>query len=95
MARQVRCAEERDFDVLVGRRIEKLRKAKGMTRARLSRDIGVTACRLYFIETGQRCSIYMLVKIAFAMDLPLRDLVPISQVISFPENACTEQRECV
>lgn len=67
---------ERTFDAFVGAKILRARKARGLSGAKLARILGVSRDRLYWIETGGRCSLFMAVEIAAALGVRLAELVP-------------------
>jgi transcriptional regulator with XRE-family HTH domain len=71
-----RNAEQIAFDAAVGRRIESMRKARGIGASQLARRVGITPQRLYWYEVGKGCPLHIIGKIADALALPLTDLMP-------------------
>ena len=64
-------------DYKLGRRIHKVRKAKGITQEKLAEKIGTGIDWIAFIETGREVpNIAMLRKIARALGVKVKDLIP-------------------
>ena len=66
---------ERRFDVSVGQRIAAARKARGWSGVTLSRALRIDYRRLYWIESGGRCSLFLAVEIAAVLGVGLGELV--------------------
>jgi transcriptional regulator with XRE-family HTH domain len=67
---------ERNFDALVGARIARARKARGVSTVKLALVLGIPRNRLYWIEAGGRCSLYLAVEIAAALGAGLAEFLP-------------------
>lgn len=60
----------------IGRRIQRLRRAKGLTQERLAEELNISVVHLAKIENGKRgCSLDILVDIAVFFDASLDYLV--------------------
>jgi len=69
--------QEKQFNVLVGQRICRARKAAGLSAKQLGRAAGVSAQQVYYYEVGHyRCSPFVLNSFARRLKVSLRDLVP-------------------
>ena len=61
----------------LGRCIQKIRKAKGMTQEQLAEKIGTSTPWIGHIETGRELpNLKMLQKIARVLDVKVKDLIP-------------------
>lgn len=61
----------------LGRRMQKIRKSRGITEEQLAEMIGVLTTWVSYIETGYRIpSIKLLSKIAKALKVEVNDIVP-------------------
>jgi transcriptional regulator with XRE-family HTH domain len=69
MSLRPRSNSEREFDRLLGRQITRARKGRGMSGASLARAVNVSQQRICWIEGGGRCSCFLLVKIAAALNI--------------------------
>ena len=64
-------------DFKLGRRIQKVRKAKGITQEQLAERIGTGFQWIAHIETGREVpNVAMLRKIARALGVKVKDLIP-------------------
>lgn len=71
----VQKATQKDYKL--GRRIQKLRQDKGYTQERLAEKIGVSVTWIGYIETGyRRPNLAMLSKVANALNVKVKDLIP-------------------
>jgi transcriptional regulator with XRE-family HTH domain len=69
--------QEKQFNVLVGQRICRARKAAGLTAKHLALAAGVSSTQVYWYETGAfRCPPFVLDAFARRLKVSLRDLVP-------------------
>lgn len=58
-----------------GKRIKKVREAKGLTQKTLAEKCDTTMDYIYFIEAGKKTpSTEMYIKISLALDIPLDEL---------------------
>jgi transcriptional regulator with XRE-family HTH domain len=73
---KARTAEERLFDVEVGKRITAAREAAKVTQAELAAAIGVSQQLVAWYESGGRASPLLLRKTAAALRVSLQILVP-------------------
>jgi transcriptional regulator with XRE-family HTH domain len=74
--RKLRAAAERAFNVRVGARIEKMRKARRMNAKELEELTGLCKGQLYTFESGRTtCSPYKLTKIALALNVDISHLI--------------------
>jgi transcriptional regulator with XRE-family HTH domain len=61
----------------LGRRIQKIRKAKGLTQEQLAEKIGTSTPWIGHIETGRELpNLKLLQKIARALGVKVKDLIP-------------------
>ncbi len=68
---------ERQFNVLVGQRILRARKALGISAKQLADTVGISDTQVYWYEVGQhRCPPFVLNAFARRLKVSLRDLVP-------------------
>ena len=64
-------------DYRLGRRIQRIRKEKGLTQEKLAEDIGVSTTWLGYIETGyRRPNLKMIYRIARALGVKVKDIFP-------------------
>lgn len=64
-------------DYRLGRKIQTLRKERGLTQERLAEKIGISTTWLGYLETGyRRPNLKMLYKIARALDVKVKDIFP-------------------
>ena len=64
-----------DYSV-IGKRIQKIRKQKHLSRLQLSAMVGISPGHLGHIETGSKSpSVEILVNIAFSLDVPVDELL--------------------
>ncbi len=70
-------ANKDHFHTVVGERIKATREAAGLSIARLAKDADTTPSAIDKAELGVTCSLYMLARIADALDCTLDDLVPL------------------
>ena len=73
---QINHAEKNDFHHVVGQAIRTARKANGLGPRELALKAGLTASSIANAEAGQSCSLFVLVKIAEALDCTIDELVP-------------------
>jgi transcriptional regulator with XRE-family HTH domain len=69
-----------DFQILIGNRIQELRRAKGLTQVDLVGKMAgnIDTTNISRIEKGRiNTSAYMLYRIAIALEMSLKDLVDI------------------
>ena len=62
--RKPRSAEENEYDAQVGRRIERIRNARGIRAKALAYAIGIEPSRLSGFECGRRCPAFLLMRMA-------------------------------
>lgn len=76
MARRAKSEAQRAADAAIGRRIERARRAKGMTQAALAERVGVTQQMVYWYESGT-CGfpVSLLEKLCRALDVSPRQLL--------------------
>jgi hypothetical protein len=74
----VRTEDERKFDLLVGRRIMLARKGRKIRGVTLAKHAGLSFQRLYWIESGGRCPLYVLAQIAAALGVRVSELLPVA-----------------
>jgi transcriptional regulator with XRE-family HTH domain len=61
----------------IGRHIQKVRKAKGITQEQLAEKLGTSTPWIGYIETGQALpNLKMLQKLARALQVKVKDLIP-------------------
>lgn len=84
-----RSEAERRFDVHIGRHIAAARKARGMSRVKLAGVLGIDHRRLYWMETGGRCSLYLAAHIGRALGVNLFDLARCSSLTRKTEESST------
>lgn len=64
-------------DLRLGKRIKKLRKDAGLTQEKLAEKVHVSTTHIGLVETGyRRASLKTLEKIASALGVKVRDLLP-------------------
>ncbi len=64
-------------DYRLGRKVQKLRKKKGLTQEKLAEKIGVSTTWIGYIETGyRRPNLKMIYKIANALGVKVKDIFP-------------------
>ena len=64
-------------DYRLGRRIQRIRKEKGLTQELLAEKIGVSTTWIGYIETGyRRPNLKMIYKIARALGVNVKDIFP-------------------
>jgi len=75
--RIARPAAEREFNQLLGKRVETLRKRAGISAAEFARVLEIGRNRLYWYEVGRTpLPIAMLPRIARELDVPVAALIP-------------------
>lgn len=68
---------ERQYNAIVGRRLEELRKSSGLTRRELAACAGICDTMLYYYEIGSyRCPPFVLDVFAQVLGVALRELMP-------------------
>lgn len=95
MSLKSRTEAERLFDAHVGQRIMQARKARGISGVKLAHAAGIDYRRLYWIETGGRCSLFLAVQISAALGVSLAELALNSSLTRKPEESCDAHRNCV
>lgn len=85
-------ARERQFNVLVGQRILRARKAAGLSGKQLAKAAGISVQQVYCYEDGSfRCPPMVLSVFAQRMKVSLRDLIPNPRCCGFLEDStCAE-----
>jgi hypothetical protein len=73
-----RAEDELKFDRLVGQRITLARKERMIRGMTLAQHAGLSFQRLYWIESGGRCPLYVLAQIAAALGVRASDLLPVA-----------------
>lgn len=64
-------------DLLLGKRISRMRKKAGLTQEKLAEKINISTTHIGLVETGKRrLSLKTLQKIASAIGIKARDLLP-------------------
>lgn len=64
-------------DYRLGRKIQKIRKAKGLTQEQLAEKVKVSTTFIGYVETGyRRPNLKMVYKIARALDAKVKDIFP-------------------
>lgn len=64
-------------DLLLGKRISRMRKKVGLTQEKLAEKINISTTHIGLVETGKRrLSLKTLQKVASAIGLKARDLLP-------------------
>ncbi len=64
-------------DLRLARRLQKVRKSKGVTQEQLAEQIGVSTTWIGYIETGYRIpNLKMIYKIARALNVKVKDIFP-------------------
>lgn len=76
-ARPNSAAHKDEFHRVVGERIHQIRDEQGLGRTELAKRCGFNESTIVNAETGASCSLYVLAKLAEALDVTLDDLVPI------------------
>ncbi len=74
------CVMDKKFtkqDSKLGKRIQKIRKDKGLTQEQVAEKIGKSRQMITFIETGREIpNVKMLQKIARALGVKVKELIP-------------------
>lgn len=79
---------EKRFNVCVGQRICRARKAAGLTAKQLASAAGISDAQVYWYEIGRsRCPPFVLSAFARRMKVSLRDLVPNTTYSGIPEDS--------
>lgn len=64
-------------DYRLGRKIQKIRKEKGLTQEQLAEKVKVSTTFIGYVETGyRRPNLKMVYKIARALDAKVKDIFP-------------------
>lgn len=64
-------------DYRLGRKIQKIRKEKGLTQEKLAEKVGVSTTWIGYIETGyRRPNLKMIYKITSALEVKVKDIFP-------------------
>ncbi len=64
-------------DYRLGRKVQKLRKKKGLTQEKLAEKIGVSTTWIGYIETGfRRPNLKLIYKIASVLGVKVKDIFP-------------------
>ncbi len=64
-------------DYRLGRKIQRIRKVKGLTQEQLAEKIKVSTTFIGYVETGyRRPNLKMIYKIARALDAKVKDIFP-------------------
>lgn len=64
-------------DYRLGRKIQKIRKVKGLTQEQLAEKVKVSTTFIGYVETGyRRPNLKMVYKIARALDAKVKDIFP-------------------
>lgn len=64
-------------DYRLGRKIQKVRRQKGLTQEKLAEKIGVSTTWIGYIETGyRRPNLKLIYKIANALEIKVKDIFP-------------------
>ncbi len=64
-------------DIRLARKLQKIRKSKGITQEELAEKIGVSTTWIGYIETGYRIpNLKMIYKIARALNVRVKDIFP-------------------
>lgn len=64
-------------DYRLGRKIQKIRKARGLTQEQLAEKVKVSTTFIGYVETGyRRPNLKMVYKIARALDAKVKDIFP-------------------
>lgn len=64
-------------DYRLGRKIQKIRKVKGLTQEQLAEKVKVSTTFIGYVETGyRRPNLKMIYKIARALDAKVKDIFP-------------------
>ena len=64
-------------DYRLGRKVQKLRKEKGLTQEKLAEKVGVSTTWIGYIETGfRRPNLKMVYKIANVLGVKVKDIFP-------------------
>lgn len=64
-------------DINLARKIQKVRKSRGMTQETLAEKIGVSTTWIGYIETGYRIpNLKMIYRIASALQVKVKDIFP-------------------
>lgn len=69
--------ENKEFNRKLGKRLQKIRRASGVTQEQLAEKLGFAARQyLSFVESGRNgISVYRLILIARALEIPVCDLL--------------------
>jgi transcriptional regulator with XRE-family HTH domain len=77
--RRAKSQAEREYNQLLGARIEEARKKAGMQAKDLARAIGVIPSQLYWYEIGRSpVAMLTIVRIARILEIPVTALIPIT-----------------
>lgn len=64
-------------DVRLGRKIQKIRKEKGLTQEQLAERVKVSTTFIGYVETGyRRPNLKMVYKLARALNIKVKDIFP-------------------
>lgn len=64
-------------DYRLGRKIQKIRKVKGLTQEQLAEKVKVSTTFIGYVETGyRRPNLKMIYKLARALDVKVKDIFP-------------------
>ncbi len=64
-------------DYRVGRRIQRIRKSKGLSQEQLAEKVGVSTTWIGYLETGyRRPNLKMIYRIADALGVKVKDIFP-------------------
>jgi transcriptional regulator with XRE-family HTH domain len=70
-------AKINEKDLLLAKHLQKVRKAKGLTQEDLADKVGVSLTYIGYLELGYNIpNIHMLQKIADALEVQVKDLIP-------------------
>ena len=77
LASMTKTAKTTQQDYELGRRIQKVRKQKGLTQEQLAEKIRVSTTFIGYVETGYRVpNLKMIYKIARALGVKVKDIFP-------------------
>jgi len=77
LAYMTKTAKTTQQDYELGRRIQKVRKQKGLTQEQLAEKIRVSTTFIGYVETGYRVpNLKMIYKIARALGVKVKDIFP-------------------
>lgn len=64
-------------DYRLGRKIQRIRKERGLTQEKLAEKVGISTTWIGYIETGyRRPNLKMIYKIASALGVKVKDIFP-------------------